>query len=265
MKNAKKDYTFDDLLDIMKVLRGVGGCPWDREQTHQSIKYSLLEEACEAMESLDSKSSDDFADELGDVLLQVVFHAQIANELNTFSIQDVLNHICNKLISRHTHIFGNDKTENEKEALDLWEKNKKAEKGLKTQTELMHDVCSYLPALMRAEKVQKKAAKVGFDWEDISGANEKLQEEIIELETAVKSGNTADIEDELGDVLFSCVNVSRFLNVNPEEALKKATDKFIRRFAQVESVAIEKGRNLSDMSLAEMDALWDEIKAKQNR
>lgn len=262
MKNAKKDYTFDDLLDIMKVLRGEGGCPWDREQTHQSIKYSLLEEACEAMESLDTKSPDDFANELGDVLLQVVFHSEMASEAGTFSIQDVLNHICNKLISRHTHIFGNDTTKDGTEALDLWEKNKKAEKGLTSQTEAMRDVCSYLPALMRAEKVQKKAAKVGFDWNDISGAQEKLREEISELEEAASLADVAHIEEELGDLLFSCVNVSRFLNVNPEEALKKATDKFIRRFEQVENAATLEGKNLSDMSLDEMDEIWDKVKAE---
>jgi len=177
---TKKDYTFQDLIDIMKLLRGENGCPWDRAQTHESIRNSLLEEACEAMESLDKKSPDDFADELGDVLLQVVFHAQIAQENKTFSIQDVLNHICKKLVSRHTHIFGSDKTDNEANALALWEKNKKAEKGLKSQTEIMRDVCSYLPALMRAEKVQNKAANVGFDWDDVSGPPISLGEETPE-------------------------------------------------------------------------------------
>ncbi len=260
MNFTKKDYTFADLLDIMKILRGEGGCPWDREQTHQSIKYSLLEEACEAMESLDKKEPDCFADELGDVLLQVVFHAEIAEESGTFSIQDVLNHICNKLITRHTHIFGDDTSENEQEALDLWEQNKKAEKGLTSQTELMRDVCSYLPALMRAEKVQKKAAKVGFDWDDISGAQEKLREEVEELEEASMEADSAHIEEELGDLLFSCVNVARFLKVNPEEALKKATDKFINRFEKVETAAEHEGKHLSDMTLAEMDAIWDKVK-----
>ena len=260
MNLAKKDYTFDDLIDIMRVLRGDGGCPWDREQTHESIKYSLLEEACEAMESLDSKNPDAFADELGDVLLQVVFHAQIASENESFSISDVINHICTKLISRHTHIFGNDVSETEADALDIWEKNKKLEKGLKTQTEIMRDVCSYLPALMRAEKVQAKAAKVGFDWDSTEGAQEKLREEVNELDDAIAQGDLAHMEEELGDVLFSCVNVSRFLGIKPEEALKKATDKFINRFEKVETAAASEGKMLSDMSLAEMDALWDKLK-----
>ena len=261
---AKKDYTFDDLVDIMKMLRSENGCPWDREQDHQSIKYALLEEAYEAMESLDKKSPDAFANELGDVLLQVVFHSQIASENGTFSVQDVLNHICHKLVSRHTHIFGDDSTANGKEALDLWERNKKAEKGLVTQTEVMRDVCSYLPALIRAEKVQKKAAKVGFDWDDISGAQEKLREEIAELEEAAREVDFAHAEEELGDLLFSCVNVARFLKVNPEEALKKATDKFICRFEQLENEVISCGKNLADMSLAEMDAVWDKIKSNKS-
>ncbi|MBO5734417.1 MAG: nucleoside triphosphate pyrophosphohydrolase [Clostridia bacterium] len=259
MKTEKKNYTFADLIDIMEVLRGENGCPWDRAQDHQSIKYALLEEACEAMESLDKKGPDDFADELGDVLLQVVFHSQIAKENGTFTINDVLYHICNKLITRHTHIFGNDKTSNSAEALDVWEANKKAEKGLKTQTEIMRDVCSYLPQLIRAEKVQKKAAKVGFDWDSIDGAYNKLREEIDEIKTAKTQ---AEIEEEFGDLLFSCVNVARFLKVNPEEALKKATDKFINRFEVVEQMANEQGKNLEDMTLEEMDKLWDKAKVR---
>ena len=253
-----KKYTFDDLLEIMKILRGENGCPWDKAQDHQSIKYALLEEACEAMESLDKKNCENFADELGDVLLQVVFHSQIASENGTFTIDDVLYHICNKLITRHTHIFGSDKTSNRAEALDVWEANKKAEKGLKTQTEIMQDVCTYLPQLIRAEKVQKKAAKVGFDWDNIDGAYDKLKEEIDELKSADSYEN---IEEEFGDLLFSCVNVARFLKVNPEEALKKATDKFIDRFSKLENLATSEGKQLENMTLEEMDILWE--KAKQ--
>lgn len=259
MENTKRNYTFDDLIDIMKVLRGENGCPWDKAQDHQSIKYALLEEACEAMESLDKKEPDNFADELGDVLLQVIFHSQIASENGTFTIDDVLYHVCNKLITRHTHIFGDDKTSNSKEALDVWEANKKAEKGLSSQTEIMRDVCSYLPQLIRAEKVQKKAAKVGFDWDSVDGAYDKLKEEIEEVKNAKSQ---EEMEEELGDILFSCVNVARFLKVNPEEALKKATDKFINRFEQVENMAIADGKKLENITLVEMDALWD--KAKEN-
>lgn len=262
MNFAKKDYTFNDLIGIMKVLRGDDGCPWDKAQSHESIKYSLLEESCEAMEALDSKSYDDFANELGDVLLQVVFHSQMAEENGTFTIDDVINHICKKLVFRHTHIFGNDKTANSDEALDLWEENKKIEKGLKSQTEIMRDVCSYLPALMRAKKVQKKAADVGFDWDGAEGALDKLKEEINELCDAIKNNNSENIEEELGDLLFSCVNVSRFVDVNAEEALKKATDKFISRFEKVENEALSMNKNLKEMSLSEMDEIWDRIKHK---
>ncbi len=255
MENKK--YTFDDLLRIMKILRGENGCPWDKAQDHQSIKYALLEEACEAMESLDKKGHDAFCDELGDVLLQVVFHSQIGSENQTFTIDDVLFHICNKLITRHTHIFGDDKSFSSDNALDIWEKNKKAEKGLKTQTEIMRDVCSYLPQLLRAQKVQKKASDVGFDWDDINGAYDKLKEEINELKDAK---NKEDIEEEFGDILFSCVNISRFLHINPEDALKKATDKFINRFEKIENMAKDEGKKLEDMTLSEMDKMWDKIK-----
>lgn len=260
MKNKEKTYTFSDLIDIMKVLRGENGCPWDKAQNHQSIKYALLEEACEAMEALDKKGYDAFSDELGDVLLQVVFHAQIGEENGTFNIDDVLFHVCNKLITRHTHIFGNDKSDSSDNALDIWEANKKAEKGLKSQTEIMRDVCGALPQLIRAEKIQKKAAKVGFDWENVDGAYEKLQEEIVELKNAKTQEN---IEEEFGDLLFSCVNIARFLHINPEEALKKASDKFINRFEQVEIKATDAGKCLEDMTLAEMDKLWDSVKLRK--
>ncbi len=260
MNFTKKDYTFDDLIDIMNVLRGNGGCPWDRAQTHQSIKYALLEEACEAMESLDKKTPDDFADELGDVLLQVVFHSAIAKDAGTFCMQDVLNHICNKLLSRHTHIFGDDKSENSEDALSIWEANKRKEKGQKTYTESMQDVCSYLPALLHSQKVQKKAAIVGFDWDCTEDAVKKLDEEILELKDAIKTEDTEKIEDEFGDLLFSCVNVSRFLKLNPEETLRKATDKFIARFSEVEKAAEKSGKSLDEMTLSEMDALWDAVK-----
>lgn len=257
MNTNDKKYTFNDLLEIMRVLRSDNGCPWDKAQDHQSIKYALLEEACEAMEALDKKGSDAFSDELGDVLLQVVFHSQIGSENDTFTIDDVLNKVCTKLISRHTHIFGTDKSNSSDNALDIWEKNKKKEKGLMTQTEIMRDVCSCLPQLIRAEKVQKKASKVGFDWDDVNGAYDKLKEEIDELKSAKTK---EEIEEEFGDLLFSCVNISRFLSVNPEEALKKATDKFINRFDKLEQAVVNNGKKLEDLTLSEMDEIWDRVK-----
>ncbi len=256
----KKNYTFEDLLHVISKLRGENGCPWDREQTHESIKLNLVEEAYEAVEALDSGDKDAFADELGDILLQVVFHAQIGKEEGTFLIEDVLYHICHKMISRHTHIFGEDKAETAEEVLATWEKNKQKEKGQKSYTESMESVCSYLPALIRAEKVQSKAAKVGFDWEDASGAFEKLNEEVHELEEAAKSGAKEQVSEELGDVLFSAVNVARFFDCSAEDALSKTIKKFINRFSYIEKSAQKAGKSLENITLAEMDALWNEAK-----
>ncbi|MBR7164161.1 MAG: nucleoside triphosphate pyrophosphohydrolase [Clostridia bacterium] len=260
--SEKKTYTFEDLLAVIEKLRGENGCPWDRVQTHDSVKMNLVEEAYEAIDALENGSKDQFADELGDVLLQVVFHAQIGKEEGTFSIDDVLYHVCDKMISRHSHIFGTDTAETPDEVLATWEKNKQKEKGQKSYTESMKSVCRYLPALIRAEKVQSKAAKVGFDWEDANGAISKLSEEITELQEAAKEHDKEHVFEELGDVLFSAVNVARFYDCSAEEALSKAIQKFIDRFAYVESSANEAGKNLKDMSLSEMDALWDEAKRK---
>ncbi len=260
--NDKKHYTFEDLLSIIAKLRGENGCPWDRVQTHESIKMNLVEEAYEALEALDTGSKDQFADELGDILLQVVFHSQIGKEEGTFSIDDVLYHVCDKMISRHTHIFGTDTAETPEEVLSTWEKNKQKEKGQKSYTESMQGVCSYLPALIRAQKIQSKAAKVGFDWENVSGALDKLREETVELNEAVESGNPEAISEELGDLLFSAVNVARFTNCSAEESLGKTIQKFIDRFSYVESEAKKQGKRLENMSLSEMDALWDKAKQK---
>ncbi len=260
MNIGKKYYTFEDLIGIIKVLRGENGCPWDKVQTHESVKMNLVEEAYEAIEALDSGDKNAFADELGDVLLQVVFHSQIGESENTFTIGDVLNHVCNKMISRHTHIFGTDKADTPEEVLATWEKNKIKEKGILGITQGMKDVCGYLPALMRAQKVSSKAAKAGFDWNDVNGVLEKVNEETLELTQAVESGNTEHIEEELGDLLFAAVSVARFTNIKAETALKKATEKFIDRFEKVETLAKNCGKELSDMSLDEQTALWDKAK-----
>ncbi len=255
-----KQYTINDLLEIMEKLRGENGCPWDRVQTHESIKKSMIEEAYEAIDALDSGDDKAFANELGDVLLQVVFHAQIAKERGAFCFDDCLNEICTKLISRHTHVFGADKAADEKESLEVWEKNKKKEKGLETYTDALKDVPHYLPALMRAEKVQKKAKAAGFDWDDISGALEKVKEESNELAEAKKSGNQEHIEEELGDLLFSVVNVARFLDVTAEVALAKAVNKFISRFEKVEKCVAADGKDMKELSLEELDAVWKKVK-----
>ncbi|MBE7010655.1 MAG: nucleoside triphosphate pyrophosphohydrolase [Ruminococcaceae bacterium] len=258
----KKEYTFDDLVSILKTLRGENGCPWDRVQTHETIKMNMLEEAYEAMEALDYGTKDQFADELGDMLLQVVFHALIGEDDGTFTLSDVLYHVCDKMISRHSHIFGNDTAETPEAVLATWEKNKQKEKGQKSYTESMEGVCSYLPALIRAQKVQSKAAKVGFDWPNVSGALDKLNEEVAELREAIQENDGEHVSEELGDVLFSAVNVARFCGVQSEEALGKTVKKFVDRFSYVESEARNQGKSLEEMTLEEMDALWDAAKQK---
>lgn len=256
---AKKKYTIDELREIVKKLRGENGCPWDRVQTHESIKNCMIEESYEAIDALDKGNDALFANELGDLLFQVVFHAQLASERGAFDFDDVVYEISQKMIDRHTHVFGSDKAENADDALDTWEKNKKKEKGLKSQTEAMRDIVA-LPALMRAQKVQKKAADVGFDWDDVSGALDKVREETDELCEAVEQNNAACMEEELGDLLFSVVNVSRFLKLSSEEALKRATNKFIDRFAVLEQSAQQNGQNLSKMTLEELESLWQQAK-----
>lgn len=258
----KKQYTLTDLMDILKTLRGENGCPWDRVQTHESLKKSMIEEAYEALDALDAGDDKLFANELGDVLLQVAFHAQIASERGAFGIEDVLNEVCTKLITRHTHVFGTDRAGSEAEALGTWEENKKKEKGQKTYTEALRDVPGSLPALLRAEKVQKKAASAGFDWEDAAGALEKAEEDLRELREAVGKQSPAEIEEEYGDLLFALVNVGRHLKLTPELALTAASNKFIGRFAKMEEAAKEEKKELNTMNLQEMDALWDKIKQK---
>lgn len=253
----KDKYTIEDLLAIMERLRQPDGCPWDRVQTHQSIKKSMIEETYEAIDALDFGDDKAFANELGDVLLQVVFHAQIARERGAFDFSDVVTEVCTKLITRHTHVFGSDSAGDEAEALDNWEKNKKKEKALKTNTEVLKDVPKYLPALMRAEKIQKKASKLGFDWDSIDGAYEKVLEETEELKEAQKSGVESDIYEEYGDLLFSVVNLGRFLGTEPETALTAASNKFISRFEKMEQLAIEKGTDMSKMTIQELDELWN--------
>lgn len=255
-----KNYTIDDLLDIMEQLRGDNGCPWDKVQTHQSIKKSMIEECYEAIDALDSGNDDAFANELGDVLLQVVFHAQLAKERGAFDFDRVVNEICNKLISRHTHVFGPEKAGNAEEALTNWEKNKKKEKGLATYTDTLKDVPHYLPALMRSEKVQKKAAAVGFDWDNDKAVYDKVNEEIGELKEAQETGDMEKIEEEYGDLLFAAVNLGRHLGVTPELALAKASDKFISRFEAMENETLSQKLDLGALSLAEMNEAWEKIK-----
>jgi len=255
-----KQYTIEDLLDILVQLRGENGCPWDKVQTHESLKKNMIEETYEAIDALDQGNDAMFCNELGDVLLQVAFHAVIAKERGAFDFNDILYEICTKLISRHTHVFGAEKAASAEEALATWEKNKKKEKKQSTLTEAMEDVPKGLPALMRAEKVQKKAASAGFDWEDAAGVLEKVAEEAREVSEVTTDAERC--EGEFGDLLFVLVNLGRHLKVTPETALAKATNKFVRRFSEMEALATAQNKVFSELSASEMDDLWKKVKQK---
>jgi len=256
----KDKYEFKDLLDIMKILRSEKGCPWDREQNHESLKKYLIEETYEVLEAIDLKDKDKLCEELGDVLLQIVFHAEIASERGDFDINDVITAICRKMVLRHTHVFGDAKAATPDEVVDNWEAIKKKEKGIKTHTGVLKDIPANLPALMRSYKVQQKAAQVGFDWDDIKDVIDKVDEEIRELKDVYTSKNMERITDEIGDVFFALVNLSRFLKVQPELALTGTINKFISRFEYIEKESMKAGKKLEEMTLSEMDELWNKAK-----
>ena len=260
----KDKYNMDDLVAIIKVLRAPGGCPWDREQTHESIKKNFIEETYEVVEAINKQSPDMLREELGDVLLQIVLHSEMESENGNFTFDDVANDIVQKLVVRHPHVFGEVVANNTAEALNSWDAVKLKTKGQKNQTESMLSVPRELPALMRSQKIQHKAAKIGFDWDDVGGAVDKLYEEIDELKTAMEQGKRLDIEDEFGDVLFSCVNIARFIDVDSEEALTASTDKFMSRFSLVEQMASEQGIDMKSSSIEELDRLWDKAKKIKN-
>lgn len=256
----KDKYEFSDLVDIMALLRSDEGCPWDRDQNHESLKKYLIEETYEVLEAIDLKDRDKLCEELGDLLLQIVFHAQIGREEGAFGINDVITAICRKMVLRHTHVFGEDRAETPDEVVDNWEAIKKKEKGIKDQTGVLKDVPTNLPALMRSYKVQQKAAQVGFDWDNIEDVFNKVDEEIMELKDVYKSKNVERISDEMGDVFFALVNLSRFLKIHPELALTGTINKFIKRFEYIEQESVKSGKRLEEMSLSEMDELWNKAK-----
>ena len=229
----KENYDVKDLIDIVEILRSPEGCPWDKEQDHKSIRRDFLEETYEVIEAINKDDKDMLLEELGDVLLQVVFHTQIEREKGTFDLSNVADGICKKMIERHPHVFGDVNAETSEQVLENWDVIKKRTKQQKSQTESMNSIPREFPALMRADKVQKKASKVGFDWDSVDGAFDKVNEELNELQQAYKEGNQENIHEELGDLLFSVVNVSRFVKVDSEEALTNSTDKFIDRFSKV--------------------------------
>jgi len=256
--NVTKD--FNDLIEIIDILRGENGCPWDREQNHETIKRCLIEECYEVLEAIDEKNEEKLIEELGDVLLQVVFHAKIGRDEGYFNIRDVIKAICDKMIYRHPHVFGKANVENSNQVLINWDELKKKEKGYKNYTDELKHIPKNFPALMRAIKVQSKASKVGFDWKSVESAFEKVIEEYHEVEEVYKSNNRVKILEEVGDLIFACVNVARFLNVDPEEALSSSVNKFINRFEFIENTVSKKGLKLNEMSLEQMDELWDEAK-----
>ena len=256
----KDKYDINDFRRIMEVLRAPGGCPWDAAQTHESIRNNVLEEAYEVAQAIDKNDTENLREELGDLLMQVIFHARMEEERGSFDLDDVADAAVKKLVFRHPHVFGDAKADNPEQVLDTWEKAKRAEKSQSTTARAMADVCEALPALWRAEKVQKKAAKVGFDWPDVSGAMDKLREETDELAGAIAADDRDNCEEELGDILFSAVNAARFLGIDPERALHRSCEKFIKRFSFVEDTALAAGNRLEDMTLEEMDAIYEQAR-----
>ena len=278
----KTQYNFDDLVGVMETLLAPDGCPWDRAQTHESLKRYLIEEAYEVLEAIDAGDSELLCEELGDVLLQIVFHANIAAQ---FGIGDVINAVCKKMITRHPHVFGDVVATTPDEVVTNWEGIKRKEKGTTGHAQVLKHVPANLPALMRAYKVQQKARDAGFDWDGIGPVLDKVEEELAELRRAIaaseagrgevdKGGGAAGgasdsdataVEDELGDLLFATVNLSRFAKIHPELALTASTEKFIRRFTAMEDIITGEGRALAGMTLAEMDVYWDKVKSTETK
>jgi tetrapyrrole methylase family protein / MazG family protein len=263
---------FAKLAAVMARLRAPGGCPWDREQTHSTLRTYLIEEAYEVLDALDSRDDSKFAEELGDLLLQVLFHAQIAAEERRFSINDVIREIHDKMIRRHPHVFGSTNAKTSAEVLRNWELLKKEERRGKSDDpvenkaahSLLDGVPRTIPALLEAFQLTRKAARIGFDWDNVEGIFEKLREESTELHEVLRKKESPDrIESELGDILFVAVNLSRFLNVDPEIALHKASAKFTRRFREMERIAREQGTTLSEIPRPQLESLWDQSKRNE--
>jgi tetrapyrrole methylase family protein/MazG family protein len=250
------------LVDLMARLRGPDGCPWDLKQTTESLKPFLIEETYEVIDALDDGDPYKVKEELGDLLFQIVFHARLAEEQGAFSLDDVIEANVEKMIRRHPHVFGDQKLATDKEVIANWEEIKKKEKGHTQRTSILEGVPSSMPALSRAHRLQERAARVGFDWKRLDEALPKLDEEIAEFKESLKTESAAKIEEELGDIFFMLVNLSRFLNVDPEQALRKTIGKFIRRFRFIEERAADAGRPLDDLSLDEMENLWQEAKGR---
>ncbi len=263
-------YSYEEFLKVIETLRSENGCPWDREQTHASLKQCMLEEAYEVIDGIkEYEATGDYKnlrEELGDVLLQVVMHAQIAKEEGRFTMEDIVDEVCEKMIRRHPHVFGEKSAENSTESLKVWEEMKKQEKKEETLADTLHRVAKAFPANIRAEKIQKKAAKSGFEFESMEQVLSKVKEELEELEEVIAQNKVAEnpqndrVEEEFGDLMFSMINLSRFLGLNAENSLTNATNKFINRCVGIELLAQQRGENLNQMSAEEIDALWQSMK-----
>lgn len=260
---AFDDMDIQPLVDVMRTLREPGGCPWDREQTHQSIRSNFIEEVYEFLEAVDNNDYENMCEELGDVLMQVVFHARMAQEAGKFDLQDVIDGVTDKLIRRHPHVFGDTHVENSDQVLVNWEAIKKEEK--QERKRILDGVTKNLPALLRAYKIQGKVAKVGFDWDNVEDVWAKVEEELGEFKAALKAGDVAEAEKELGDVLFAVVNYARKFHIEPEVALDGTNNRFATRFAHVEQCVEKSGKAWKDYSLAELDRFWDEAKALEKK
>ncbi len=254
---------FDKLVQVVATLRGENGCPWDKAQTHETLKSDLIEETYEVIEAIDAKEPGKLQEELGDLLMQVMLHAQIAKDQEDFSINEVMQSITDKLIRRHPHVFGDVDVNDTEEVLKIWEAIKRSEAGYEDRKSVLDGVVDGLPSLLRAQKIQSKAARVGFDWDRVADVLPKVEEEIEEIKASVAKGDTEEMEMEIGDLLFSVVNLCRFLNLQAEEALRKAVRKFIDRFQKMEVELEKRGKTFKDYDLAGLDLIWEEAKREE--
>lgn len=267
------NYDVTPLTDVMEALLGENGCPWDKEQTHDSLRKNLLEESHEVIEAIDANDMEHLKEELGDLLLQIVFHAKLAEQEGAFNFNDVVESITAKMIRRHPHIFSDVKADDAEAVLTNWEaikKQEKAEKGIAEPAEassIMSKLPPTLPALMKAEKVQQKAHRVGFDWDDIEGPKAKIAEEVAEIDAAIlETGlGSSKVEEEVGDLLFSAVNLSRFAKVDPEQALNRSVDKFVNRFRAMERKIMLDKKDFGNYTVEELDIFWEQSKAEEQK
>ena len=258
-----KNVSFDRLVDVVAMLRSKNGCPWDLAQTHESLKADLIEEAYELIEAIDAKVPKKICDELGDLLMQVMLHSQIATDRNEFSVDEVIENLTEKLVRRHPHVFGSVVATDENEVLENWEEIKRGEEGNKDRKSSLDGIPHSLPSLQRAEKIQKRASRAGFDWDTTEDVLPKLQEEIDEIEESIRNDDITEIEMEIGDLLFSVVNLCRFLNVQPEEALRKSTRKFVDRFQRMETALERTNKKFKDYDLSTLDQIWEQVKQQE--